>query len=303
MNGSVDLSFQPPSTRLNLLTQTGYARDQPLGLILREAGLLNDGEIDRILCHAKASGMRFGDAAIALGLVRPEDLKSILAYQFNLPLVIPGEHRIDREVIAAHESFHPVLDDLRELRDQLLLRWRTQDPTEHRTVALVGVARAEGRSFVSANLAVTFAQLGMDVLLIDADMRRGRLHRMFGLDGSLGLSTILSGRQSVGAKIQIEPLRSLSLIPCGGEPPNAADLLVGNRFSEFLRQCAELHEVIILDTPAASEAPEVMAISARVSGNILVARRGSSRVKSVQALVKAISGVGGNLVGSVLSGA
>jgi MinD-like ATPase involved in chromosome partitioning or flagellar assembly len=64
-----------------------------------------------------------------------------------------------------------------------------------------------------------------------------------------------------------------------------------------------LHEVIILDTPAASEAPEVMAISARVSGNVLVARRGSSRVKSVQALVKAISGVGGHLVGSVLSGA
>jgi protein-tyrosine kinase len=303
MNGSVDLSVQRSSTWLSRLTQTGYARNQPLGRILREVGLLNDEEIDRILCHAKASGMRFGDAAVALGLVRPEDLKAILAYQFNLPLVIPGEHRIDREVIAAHESFHPVLDDLRELRDQLLLRWRSQDPTGHRSVALVGVARAEGRSFLSANLAVTFAQLGMDVLLIDADMRRGRLHRMFGLDGSLGLSTILSGRQSAGAKIQIEPLHSLSLIPCGGEPPNAADLLVGNRFSEFLRHCAELHEVIILDTPAASEAPEVMAISARVSGNVLVARRGSSRVKSVQALVKAISGVGGHLVGSVLSGA
>ena len=303
MNGSVDLSVQRSSPWLSRLTQTGYARNQPLGRILREVGLLNDEEIDRILCHAKASGMRFGDAAVALGLVRPEDLKAILAYQFNLPLVVPGEHRIDREVIAAHESFHPVLDDLRELRDQLLLRWRGQEAGGHRTVALVGVARAEGRSFLSANLAVTFAQLGLDVLLIDADMRRGRLHRMFGLDGSLGLSTILSGRPSVGAKIRIEPLHSLSLIPCGGEPPNAADLLVGNHFSEFLRHCAELHEVIILDTPAASEAPEVMAISARVSGNVLVARRGSSRVKSVQALVKAISGVGGKLVGSVLSGA
>jgi receptor protein-tyrosine kinase len=303
MNGSVDLSVQYASNQLSRVTQTGLARDQPLGLILKEAGLLNDEEIDRIVCHARASGMRFGEAAIALGLVRPEDLKTILAYQFDLPLVIPGEHRIDREVIAAHESFHPVLDDLRELRDQLMLRWSALGPSEPRTVALIGVARAEGRSFLAANLAVVFAQTGLEVLLIDADMRRGRLHRMFGLDGSAGLSTILSGRPSAGAKIQIEPMRSLSLIPCGGEPPNAADLLVGPRFGELLRHAAELHQVIILDTPAASEAPELLAISARVDGNVLVARRGSSRAKAVQALVKSITDVGGKLVGSVLSGA
>jgi tyrosine-protein kinase Etk/Wzc len=119
----------------------------------------------------------------------------------------------------------------------------------------------------------------------------------------VGLSTILSGRPSSGAKIQIEPMRSLSLIPCGGEPPNAADLLVGPRFGELLRHAAELHQVIILDTPAASEAPELLAISARVDGNVLVARRGSSRARAVQALVKSITDVGGKLVGSVLSGA
>jgi len=161
MNGSVDLSVQNSSNQLSRVTQTGLARDQPLGLILKEAGLLNDEEIARLVCHARASGMRFGEAAIALGLVRPEDLKTILAYQFDLPLVIPGEHRIDREVIAAHESFHPVLDDLRELRDQLMLRWSALGRSEPRTVALIGVARAEGRSFLAANLAVVFAQTGL----------------------------------------------------------------------------------------------------------------------------------------------
>ena len=106
MSGSVDLSVQNSSNQLSRVTPTGIVRDQPLGSILKEAGLLNDEEIDRIVCHARASGMRFGEAAIALGLLLPEDLKTLLAYQFDLPLVIPGEHRIDREVIAAHESFH-----------------------------------------------------------------------------------------------------------------------------------------------------------------------------------------------------
>jgi Mrp family chromosome partitioning ATPase len=78
---------------------------------------------------------------------------------------------------------------------------------------------------------------------------------------------------------------------------------VGPRFGELLRHAAELHQVIILDTPAASEAPELLAISARVDGNVLVARRGSSRARAVQALVKSITDVGGKLVGSVLSGA
>jgi len=301
MNGTVDFGPMLSEARLSQPSVTVTARDRPIGLILNESGLVTVEEVERIIRHARSSGSRFGDAAVELGLVSREDLRQVLAYQFNLPLAIAGEHRIDREVIAAHESFHPVIDDLRELRDQLLLRWFSGDGPEYRTIAMIGAGRREGRTFLAANLAVTFAQLGLDVLLVDADLRRGRLHRMFGVDGSVGLSNILSGRQAQGAIVRIEPLRTLSLLPAGGEPPNPADLMVGDPFAEFLRDSATRHDVVILDTPPASAAPEAIAIAARARGNVLVARKGTSRVQTLQWLAGAIGGVGGRVVGTVLS--
>ena len=284
-------------------TPRDRGRERPIGQILHESGLISSEEVDRILCHARASGIRFGEAAVALGLVRPTDLKMVLAYQFNLDLVRDGECHIDREVIAAHESFHPVLDDLRALRDQLLLRWHAQQAPGVATLAVLGTQRGDGRSFTAANLAVTFAQVGLNVLLIDADLRHGRLHRMFGVDGSLGLSSVLSGRNARSAEVPVDGVKGLSLLACGGEPPNIADLMVGERFIALLRESAASHDLVLLDTSAAASAPEALSIAARATGTLLVARRGETRVGALQTLAQQVRDVGGTSVGAVFAGA
>jgi len=279
------------------------SRDQPIGILLKELGLVTIEEVERIVTHARSRGLRFGEAAVALGLLSPEDLRRVLAFQFNLPLARASENKIDAEVVAAYDALHPIVEDLRALRDQLLLRWISGDGPEHRTIAIVSPSRREGRSFLAANLAVTFAQIGFDVLLVDADLRRGRLHQMFGVDGSIGLSTLLSDRKATGAVRRIEQFGHLSVLPSGGEPPNPADLLIGERFTTFLQDATQRHDLVLLDSPAAQTAPETLAIAARAQGNVMVARNGLSRVRAFQELAREIGEVGGVMIGTVLSGA
>src|SRR6202030_2464775 len=103
-----------------------------------------------------------------------------------------GDDGVADEVIAAHGPQNSTVEPIRKLRSQLMIRWLN---TAHRKVlAITSPDRGEGRSWLAANLAVAFAQVGLRTLLIDADMRRPQQHRLFNVDNALGLSAFLTGR-------------------------------------------------------------------------------------------------------------
>src|SRR6266852_8460884 len=207
--------------------------DRRIGSILAEEGKLGARDIERIMELQQLEGLRFGEAALRLGLISPADLRGAIAKQYDLPHLLPGNETISRELVVAHEAFHPRAEELRALRTQLLIRWSNAE-VRHRMLAVVSPGFGEGRSYVAANLAVVFSQLGERTLLIDADLRTPRQHRIFNIPDRIGLSAVLSGRAGRGAMVPVPAFGTLSLLPAGACPPNPQELLLRPAFATLL---------------------------------------------------------------------
>ena len=110
-----------------------------------------------------------------------------------------------------------------------MLRWFDTDPA-HKALAIISGERREGRSYIAANLAVVFSQLGEHTLLIDADMRNPSQHKLFGLDNGGGLSAVLSGRGRPVTVKHVPGLPDLWVLPAGAPPPNPLELLARPQF-------------------------------------------------------------------------
>ena len=275
-------------------------RDRLIGKILLDAGLIRQEDIDRIVDHARRTNTKFGEAAIALRLVGDRDMASALAYQFDYPIVVKGTSQISGEVVAAFENSHPILSDLHNLRNQLLLRWISADGAANKTLAIMSPGQGEGRTFLAANLAVTLSQMGQRTLLIDADFRQPRMHNLFGVENHAGLSALLAERSTRGALQRVQGLRDLTILPCGGIPPNPTDLLSKPFLGDLLGRLAGSFDIIILDTPAADLGPEAQMIAARAKGCVVVAREGVSRMRSLQVLARNLASTGTTVIGTVL---
>src|SRR5258708_21440232 len=167
--------------------------DRRIGSILAEEGKLGADDIERVMDLQQREGLRFGEAALRLGLISTDDLRGAVAKQYDLPHLLPGNESINSELVVAYEPFHPRAEELRALRTQLLIRWSNAE-ARHRLLAIVSPGSGEGRSYVAANLAVVFSQLGERTLVIDADLRSPRQHRIFDVPDRVGLSAVLSGR-------------------------------------------------------------------------------------------------------------
>src|SRR5262245_35005592 len=159
--------------------------DRRVGSILAEEGKLSAADIKRVLDVQRVEGVRFGEAALRLGLITADDLRGAIAKQYDLPHLLPHNERVSRELVVAYEPFHPCAEQVRALRTQLLMSW-SHSNGRGRVLAIVSPRAGEGRSYVAANLAVAFSQLGERTLLIDADFRRPRQQEIFGANDRVG---------------------------------------------------------------------------------------------------------------------
>lgn len=272
-----------------------------IGAILVDSGKLSAADAERILRQQKENNLRFGDAALLLGLATAQDIAQALAQQFNYPYLTKGEGRVAEEVFAAYEPFSPQVEALRILRSQLMLRWFAGDSGSNRILAVCGAGRGEGRSRLAANLAVIFAQLGERTLLIDADLRHPNQHELFRLGSRHGLSSILAGRGELDAIQAVPDFANLSVLPAGPVPPNPQELLGQSAFVRLLDAAASQFDVVLIDTPAAAAYGDTQMIAARARAALVVARKHASSLAATQELTERLRQVGVNLVGSVLT--
>ncbi|MBC7803881.1 MAG: chain length determinant protein tyrosine kinase EpsG [Candidatus Parcubacteria bacterium] len=279
----------------------GQARaKRTIGAMLIDAGRLKLDDAERVMRLQREENLRFGDAALRLGVLTQADIDFALSQQFDFPYLLAGQSAVSEKVIAAYAPLAPQVEALRSLRSQLMLRWLDAEP-EYKALAILSSARAEGRSFIAANLAVVFAQLGERTLLIDADLRHPCQHQLFGLDNAVGLSAILSGRAGPEAVQRIPNLPSLSVLPAGAQPPNPQELLARQAFPELLKQLAAQLDVILLDTPAASESADAQTVAVRAGAALIVARKNSARTWRVQGVSDSVAQGRATIVGAVLN--
>jgi protein-tyrosine kinase len=279
--------------------------DRSIGVILVQTGRLKPHDAEQIMRLQREQNLRFGDAAIQLGLLTQADIEFALSRQFDHPYLEHGRSAVSDSVIAAYSPSSPQVRALSALRSQLLQRWFDHQ-AGHTALALISSDRSDGRSFVAANLAVSFSQLGKRTLLLDADMRHSNQHVLFGLPANwgntAGLSAVLSGRSSYEAALHpILGLPDLFVMPAGAQPPNPLELLERQPFHKLLARLKEQFDVILLDSPAATEYPDAQAIVMRAGAAIIVARKNTTRSWGVRGVSERVNYPSTAILGSVLN--
>ena len=188
----------------------------------------------------------------------------------------------------------------RGLRTSLLLSTPNLQP---KVIAIVSSIATEGKTTVTANLGVSFAQRGESVLLIDADLRRSSLHSQFGLPyAKNGMSTLLTQRSSeYGIVTPLEALPNLKLLPAGPHPPNPAELLGSKRMAELLQQFSTEYDRVLIDTPPILSVADSLALAHLADAVVLVVRSGVARKKAVMRVRDLLQRANTNLVGVVFN--
>ena len=285
---------------VTMLSNKARGADRSIGAILVDSGRLKPQDAERILQLQKEEDLRFGEAGIRLGLLTEADILYALSLQFDYPYLPSGPSRpVSEELVAAYRPFSPEGERLRALRSQLQLRWFDEEG-KRTELTIVGTGRGEGRSYLAANLAVTFAQLGERTLLIDGDMRAPRQHKLFKLDNHTGLSSLLAGRMQDQVVTFVPGIPGLAVLPAGPVPPNPLELLSRPAFDRIFEQSMATFEVVLIDTPALESGADATLL-ARFSGAALVtARTNLTRMGSFHDMTAHLQNAGVKVVGSVL---
>ena len=288
------------NTVASVATLVPATADRSIGAIMIDNGKLTVAEAEQVLRLQKQQGIRFGEAAVKLGLLTQEDIQFALNRQYGYPCLRRGDSRISEEIVAAYQPQSAQVEALRALRSQLMLRWFTGEGN-NKALAVVSPGRGEGRSYLAANLAVVFSQLGENTLLIDADMRHGRQHQLFNVENYSGLSTVLAGRSQTAPVLRLAELNALSILTAGPVPPNPQELLGRDVFPRLMEKFANMFDVVIVDTPAGTAYADAQTISARVGGAIMLARQDFTGINGASQFGKSLGELGVSLVGVVLN--
>jgi chain length determinant protein tyrosine kinase EpsG len=283
---------------MNTNTLQHNTRSRSIGAILMDAGKLNPEDAERILRLQKDQDMRFGDAAISLGLLSEADIQFAVSHQFDYPYLAAGELHYSEQLVAAYQPFSKRVEELRALRSQLLLRWFE---TGHKTLAVIGVNEGQGCSYLAANLAIVFSQLGQHTLLVDANLRRPEQHELFRLGSGKGLSDSLAGRNDEFLGTRIQGFVDLSVLPAGTLPPNPQELLGRDAFSALVAECANAYDVVLMDTPPLSLGSDALTIASRAEGVLLVVRKHHTMIADIQKLTQQLQAAGAEIVGCVVN--
>ena len=186
----------------------------------------------------------------------------------------------------------------RNIRSALLLN---PSGKPFKTLTITSAVPKEGKTATTANLATSFAQVGHKVLLVDADLHRGGIHRFFGLQAGRGLTEILLGQMELDQVVQRTAVEGLDLIGTGAFPGNPAELVLRKEMGAFLSAAARKYDMVILDAPPVLAVSETTVIASQTDGVLLVVWSGRTSRKLVQVAMRQLLSRGANLLGCVLN--
>lgn len=205
------------------------------------------------------------------------------------------------------DSFGLVLDNPRSIAAEAYRTLRTNiqfynvgEPMRRLLVTSAGPS--EGKSTTAANLAITFAQAEQRVIVVDADLRRPYLHRVFQLSNLVGLTNVMLGSTELQAALLPTAMPGLSVLPTGPIPPNPAEMLGAPRMGELLDKLNQQADMVIIDTPPILAVTDAAVLSPLVDGVILVAAAGQVNREMAQRAKSQLDAVKARVLGVVLNG-
>ena len=196
--------------------------------------------------------------------------------------------KVDERLVTLTQSSSSVAENFRRLRNKIL---HPPQGEPSRTILVTSVLPEEGKSFICANLAIIMAQgIEQHALIVEGDLRRPTLAKLFGLKNDRGLVNFLQDGQDISSLILETGYKKLSMIPSGPPPINPAELLDSKKMSEIINELSKRYHdrFIIIDSPPLSAASEIAVLAKYVDGVILVVRWGRARKEQVKQLVDLI---------------
>ena len=234
---------------------------------------------------------------------RDKRLKAVAEVERDLELPFLGfipHYKIARgreyKLIALQEPASLAAESYRMLRTLL-----QSSPQAVQTLLVTSVTPAEGKTTTAANLAISFAQLGKTVLLVDADLRHPSLHHLFAGEGNVGLSDILLSSIDWRAGLQETPMENLKVILAGAKPPNPSELLSSRRMQALLKSWKEYFDIIIIDSPIVLAVPDVAVMAPVIDGLLLVHYPVKGDKELLREAKKLLEKVGARCIGMIFN--
>ena len=170
-----------------------------------------------------------------------------------------------------------------------------------KTLMITSAIQGEGKSTVGSNLAVEYAKKGLQVLLVDADLRRPTIHQTFAISNQRGVSSWLSGQLTDVNEAIYPVLDHLFVMPSGPKPPNPAELLASDRMTEFLTVATRKLDLVIVDAPPILPVTDARILAGQVDGTVLVVRQNFVEKVAVRQAVSALKNARAQLLGTILN--
>ncbi|MBS0211499.1 MAG: polysaccharide biosynthesis tyrosine autokinase [Planctomycetes bacterium] len=213
----------------------------------------------------------------------------------------PGEvaSKVDEIITCHHRPRSNVSEAYRSIRTAIYFGTRGE---EHKVIQVTSADAGDGKTTLVCNLAVSFAQSGKRVCLIDADFRRSRIHVMFGLDNNVGISSVMAGQAELPDAIKSTEIENLWVLPCGPRPSNPSELLTSHRFKELLDVLRTKFDTILIDTPPLLAVTDPCAVAPRVDSVLLVIRITKHVRPNAVRAKEVLDGLGAKVVGIVVNG-
>lgn len=288
--------------------------------VLLASGRLTPQSIERINDAMRTKGLGFGDAAMQLGLISASDLAEATEAARQLPPKVPGGivegalHRMSfnrnmpvkyigmvksgPSLVLARDPDSTYSEQIRALRTELLLL--NGASRSGNLIVVLSACRGEGRTQLCAELAIAFSQLGQRTLLVDADLRRPRVHALFECENTVGLGQALaSGGNPL--LLGVENLPHLSVLIAGPSVPNPLELLTNGHFQRQMSDWRKKYDMVIIDTPPITEFADGLATASFAEQVLIVGRADSTPHKNMKEMLRRMGGTQSRIVGAVIN--
>jgi receptor protein-tyrosine kinase len=282
---------------------------------------LSDDSVDEIEAAMRGTHMSFAETAIQVGRVTPNEVQDAMLWVRRggsraqtsvvetairrqaegraVTLRHAAQVRPGSQLILVHEPDNPRSERLRALRTELMLLL-SEARNQANLIALLSPCAAEGRTQLAAEMAIAFSQLGRRTLLVDADLRRPRQHKLFGTDNQWGLAQALAFGEPPKL-LGVEGLPQLSLLLSGPLAPNPLELLSDGRFEQLMSEWRYHYQFVVIDTPPVSEYADGLAIATLAGAVLVVGRAAQTAHRSMKEMLRRLASTKSRILGAVIN--
>ncbi|MBQ1594655.1 MAG: CpsD/CapB family tyrosine-protein kinase [Ruminococcus sp.] len=185
----------------------------------------------------------------------------------------------------SEKSKFAIVESYKSARSNIMFSLSAED---QKVFAVTSYAKGEGKSTVSANLAISFSKMERRVLLIDCDLRRPNLHNIFKVENTIGLSNVIGKMADFEDAVKHNVIPNLDIMPSGTIPPNPSELLCSPGFEKLVKGLIDEYDYIIFDTPPIGVVADALLLKDRVAGYVVVLRERSTTHGDIQKMLESI---------------